>query len=194
MDKKSLKDYFDILEIDAGASIPEVRNAYNYLKALYSGNSVVISSVQEEFDDENRREILDTIEEAYQTILKSFEIEKNEKCAQKKDIDYETQESLKNYISQLEFYSGEALRYIRKLYGFDLREVAECTNISRRYLEGIEKEEFGILPQKVYLKGFIVSYAEHLNLDGHRVAGDLMKKYEDWLVKSQKDKYDLSTL
>jgi len=37
MDRTSLKKYFDTLEINTDASIPEIRNAYTYLKTLYSG-------------------------------------------------------------------------------------------------------------------------------------------------------------
>lgn len=194
MDRKSLKKYFDTLEINTDASIPEIRNAYTYLKTLYSGDSVVISSIHEEFNEDNRKEILDNIEDAYQSILSSFEVERKLECTQKKPLDSETLENLKNYISQLEHYSGESLRYIRELHGLDLKEVAQCTNISRRYLQSIEDEDFSTLPQKVYLKGFIISYAEHLDLDSHKVAEDLMTKYEDWYSKAQNSKYDFNTL
>ncbi|MDH3975283.1 MAG: helix-turn-helix domain-containing protein [Deltaproteobacteria bacterium] len=194
MDRKDLKKYFDFLEIDINASIPEIRNAYTYLKTLYSGNSLVVSSIQEEFNENNRKEILGDIEMAYQKILKSFEAEKQKECMHKEPLDYKTQEALNAYISQLESYSGESLRHIRELHGLDLKKVAQCTNISRRYLQSIEEEDFSSLPQKVYLKGFIVSYADHLNLDSQAVAEDMMKKYEIWFKACQNNKYDTLNL
>ena len=194
MDRKHLKKYFDILEIDPNVSIPEIRSAYTYLKTLYSGDSVVISSIHDEFNEENRKEILSNIEDAYKVILKSFEVENKKECLQKKPLSNETQAVLEKYILELESYSGDSLRQIRELHGLDLKEVAQCTNISRRYLQSIEEENFSTLPQKVYLKGFIISYAEHLDLNGHKVADDIMKKYETWVNDSENKNFDFNNL
>ena len=194
MDKKELKEYFDILEISIDASIPEIRKAYSYLKTLYSGSSIVISPLQDEFNEINRKEILENIERAYQSIIESFEVEKKKECAHKKPLNKSTLEAIDKYISQLDSFTGKALKDIRKFHNLDLREVAECTNISRRYLKSIEEEDYLTLPQKVYLKGFIISYAEHLDLDSHTVATDMMMKYEYWLKTSKTQQSDTNNL
>ncbi|MCL6448506.1 MAG: DUF4115 domain-containing protein [Armatimonadetes bacterium] len=59
---------------------------------------------------------------------------------------------------------GETFKQARKERGLSLEEIAEKTKIRRRYLEAIEEENFGLLPGRVYVKGFLRSYAKFLGL------------------------------
>ena len=50
-----------------------------------------------------------------------------------------------------------------------LDDIAEATRIRRYYLEAIENDEWDKLPSKVFIKGFLKSYAEFLGLDKEAV-------------------------
>ena len=50
--------------------------------------------------------------------------------------------------------------------GLDLEELEERTKIRRKYLRALEDEQFEQLPGHTYIKGFIRTYADALDLDG----------------------------
>lgn len=60
---------------------------------------------------------------------------------------------------------GEELRRERELRGISLREVAESTKISLRYLSALEQNRFDSLPGGVFTKGFVKAYAQFIGLD-----------------------------
>jgi len=70
MDREKYKQYFDVLEIDQTAHIEEITQSYVHLKRLYSTSSMVTSPIADEFSDEERQDILQQIEEAYQQLSK----------------------------------------------------------------------------------------------------------------------------
>ncbi len=61
---------------------------------------------------------------------------------------------------------GKELKEVREEKGITLEEVAEKTKISQRFLEAIENGRWEELPEEVYLRGFLKTYAEVLGLDG----------------------------
>ncbi len=67
---------------------------------------------------------------------------------------------------------GETLRQERELRGVSLREIADATNISRRFLEAIENDRVEILPGGVFRRAFVRQYASYLGLDADRVVED----------------------
>ena len=60
---------------------------------------------------------------------------------------------------------GETLQKARQARGVTLEEVSQETRISRRYLEALENENFGLLPAPVYARGFLRIYARFLGLE-----------------------------
>jgi cytoskeleton protein RodZ len=60
---------------------------------------------------------------------------------------------------------GETLQKARQARGVTLDEVSQETRISRRYLEALENENFGLLPAPVYARGFLRIYARYLGLE-----------------------------
>ena len=181
MNEEKIYRSFKMLEIDVHSSLSEINNAYSQLKNLYSGDYIAISSLHDELTAENREEILNDIELAYSILLEhnrgnsaAYESRKNVSTSLEDD-------EIDEYLSRISFFRGENIKQIRTMRGIEIKEVAEKTNISRSYLENIELEKFGEMPARIYLKGFITSYAEFLGLDSAKVAGDLIKSYEEWL-------------
>jgi len=60
---------------------------------------------------------------------------------------------------------GETLRRARQTRGITIEDAERATRIPRRYLEALEREDFGILPAPVYARGFLRSYSGYLGLD-----------------------------
>ncbi|WP_159462184.1 RodZ family helix-turn-helix domain-containing protein [Halobacillus sp. Marseille-P3879] len=64
---------------------------------------------------------------------------------------------------------GSRLREAREEKGLTLEEVQNTTKIQKRYLQAIEKNEFGVLPGKFYTRAFIREYASAIGLDPEQV-------------------------
>jgi len=68
---------------------------------------------------------------------------------------------------------GPILEQARKEKGLTLEEVEHATKIRKRYLAGLEREDFGVLPDAVYAQGFLKTYANYLGLDGEELSREL---------------------
>jgi len=64
---------------------------------------------------------------------------------------------------------GVSLKRERELRGITLAEIAKTTKISVRLLEAIEKDRFDILPEGVFRKSFIKSYAKYLGMNEDQI-------------------------
>jgi curved DNA-binding protein CbpA len=80
-----------------------------------------------------------------------------------------------NLISE---FTGPAIKILREQRGLTIRNVADMTKISSRYLEYIEAESFNKLPARPYLRGFLALYAKALGCTPERMVGDYMKRYD----------------
>ena len=60
---------------------------------------------------------------------------------------------------------GELLKKKREELGKDLREISDTLKIKHDYLKAIEEENYSMLPEEVYVKGYIRKYAELLKID-----------------------------
>ncbi len=66
---------------------------------------------------------------------------------------------------------GDLLRRSREQLGLSLEEVEALTHIKSSYLQGLETENFDILPNRVAAQGFLRNYASVLKLDENHVLG-----------------------
>ena len=64
---------------------------------------------------------------------------------------------------------GVSLKRERELRGISLAEISKATKISVRLLEAIEKNRFDILPEGVFRKSFIKSYAKYLGMNEEQI-------------------------
>jgi len=60
---------------------------------------------------------------------------------------------------------GEELRRERELREITLGEIARATKIDIRRLEALESNDFGVLPEGLYRRGFIRAYCQHIGVD-----------------------------
>jgi cytoskeleton protein RodZ len=68
---------------------------------------------------------------------------------------------------------GGLLEKKRKERGLTLEEVEQATKIRKRYLTGLERGDYAILPDAVYARGFLKTYANYLGLDGEALSRQL---------------------
>jgi cytoskeletal protein RodZ len=64
---------------------------------------------------------------------------------------------------------GEELRREREIRGISLKEIADATKISRRFLEAIERNDHKTLPAPVFTRGFVREYARYLGLSSEEM-------------------------
>jgi cytoskeletal protein RodZ len=60
---------------------------------------------------------------------------------------------------------GEQLRLARRAKSKSLEDISRDTNISKRYLQALEEDDYDILPGSAYVKGFLSNYAKCVGLD-----------------------------
>jgi flagellar biosynthesis protein FlhG len=75
-------------------------------------------------------------------------------------------------------FDGSSLRRARLRAGVELKEISDITKVSMTNLQNIEDEEFEGLPASVYIRGFVMAYANMLGLDAEKVATDYMARVE----------------
>jgi len=60
---------------------------------------------------------------------------------------------------------GEFFREAREAQGLTFAQVVASTKIQESYIQALEKEHFHVLPEKVFTKGFVRTYARILGID-----------------------------
>lgn len=64
---------------------------------------------------------------------------------------------------------GTWLRRQREVREIDLREIADRTKISIRYLKAMEQDRFDVLPGPIFVRGFLREYAKYVGLSPDEV-------------------------
>ena len=60
---------------------------------------------------------------------------------------------------------GEDLRREREIRGISIKEIADATKISSRFLDAIERNDHKTLPAPVFTRGFVREYARYVGLN-----------------------------
>ena len=89
---------------------------------------------------------------------------------EKKDVS----KIIKKALSK-EIISGNDIKEIREAYGLELEEIFQVARISVSILKSIEDNQFEALPSAFYLKNFLKSYAEILQIDPKTIVDGYMK-------------------
>jgi cytoskeleton protein RodZ len=73
---------------------------------------------------------------------------------------------------------GETLREARMRRRIDMTEVEAATKIRAKYLRALENEEWDLLPGPTFVKTFLRTYAESLDLDSRLLIEEYRQRYE----------------
>jgi len=88
------------------------------------------------------------------------------------DQDPQPQQAQTTLPSELATF-GEELRREREIRGISLKEIADATKISKRFLEAIERNDHKTLPAPVFTRGFVREYARYVGLN----ADEMVNRY-----------------
>jgi curved DNA-binding protein CbpA len=167
---KPLRDqnYFEILEIPPAATKDQIKKAYELAKQTYGDRSAAAYSL---FSPEERKAILERVEEAFRTLgddalRKAYLGQIGAAPAAAAAADRPAPPS----IDEMEDLDGNGLRAIRERCHIPLQEVAARTRINIQYLQFIEDDRHDALPAPVYLRSYLVQYAQVVGLDPTAVA------------------------
>jgi cytoskeletal protein RodZ len=64
--------------------------------------------------------------------------------------------------------TGLMLRQLRESMCLSVEQVAQRTRIRPMHIENIEVEDFKALPERVFTRGFVMTYARELGVDPDR--------------------------
>lgn len=191
------QDYYELLEISRQATPEEVERAYAMARALYTDDAMAGLSV---FDSGDAEAISERVERAYRTLMDadarreydmSLEAPPPE-TAERVDEDAldascaEPEQMLEDLDTDAGEFGGAQLRRLRMNRGIELEDVAEVTKVNPTYLRFIEEERFDDLPAAVYVRGFVLGYADCIGLDGAEVARLYMSRYEESRQQSKR--------
>src|SRR5918997_4368202 len=73
---------------------------------------------------------------------------------------------------------GESLREARMRAKVDISEIEVQTKIRAKYLRALENEEWDLLPGPTYVKSFLRTYAEALDLDAKLLVDEYKLRHE----------------
>jgi len=198
MSLKDIKDqtYYEVLEVSPTATPKEIQRAYEQAKETFDVDSLAIYSL---FSEAEVKEIQEAVEEAHRILMdeglrSSYdrshfqtggELPMDEPSEAREDSE-EKKTSLSfsglSFNVEKEVFRGKVLKKVRERMGVEPQTISNETKISMKSLEWIEEEAFEKLPALVYLKGFLKSYAQSLDLDPQRV----IEEYIGFMEESRK--------
>lgn len=183
MAKDELKKYYDMLELPPDAPLRDIHNSFMRLKKIYSGDSIVLAPLGEEFSEKKRKRVLEQIEEAY---LKLLEAKKDapSRTAFLFSAGHEPEDGPELDKIGDAPYTGPSLRKLREKAGVELNEISKELKLRMELLKSIEDEKFEALPEAIYLKVHLKNYASFLGLNSVRVAEEYLRRYQAWREKS----------
>ncbi|MGZ6081311.1 MAG: helix-turn-helix domain-containing protein [Myxococcaceae bacterium] len=181
---------WEILGLEPGTSALEVRHAYEKLYASLAPGSLALYSLA---GQDEQRVVQQQIRVAYLTLMHELTgmeyplmpepshtpVEPAvEPPAEERSGAPEAAAPPDEAPAQPQVeFTGEQLRKVREGLGLTLAAIAQRTRIRQRQLESIEAEEFGALPQRVFVRGFVMAYARELHLDPDLVWASYGKRF-----------------
>jgi DnaJ-class molecular chaperone len=209
MQATSRYNYYEVLELTANAPQHEVSTAYERARVTYSGENPAIYTI---FSEQEARELLVVIEEAYQVlgnkILRNIydqrllsgrsslndltyasivEASKQafpESRAEKKTAaPYKKDELFERSVEAREDWDGEWLKKVREYKQITPQRMSDITKVNSYYVTAIENMDPEGLPAVVFVRGYVVQIAKALGLNDKKVADSYMKNFKNGLGK-----------
>ncbi len=208
MQATSRYNYYEILELTANAPQHEVTAAYERARSTYSGENPAIYTI---FSEQEARELLVLIEEAYQvlgnkilrniydqrllsgnsslndltysSILEASKQVFPEQKIEKTATSYKKNEAFEKEIAAQDNWDGSFLKKVREYKQLTSQRISEITKINSYYVTAIENMDPENLPAVVFVRGYVVQIAKALGLDDKKVADSYMKNFKSGLGK-----------
>jgi hypothetical protein len=173
-DAEDVRNAFELLELPEDSGIRDVRGAQKRLTSLYERGSLATLPVEDELSDTEREQLLADIKAAYDMLVAHLEGIGGSRA---KTINVDEGGLSKEGIDKLD---GYGLKRVRELMGVGLGEIELKTRINSRYLSAIEEHKFKVLPEEVYVQGYVSKYARLLGLDHERAVREFGEALRAW--------------
>lgn len=198
-------NYYDILEISTHCPQHEVTTAFERARQTYSGDNPAIYTI---FSDEEARELLRLVEEAYsvlgnKTLRNLYDEKMAQSAIRKEDLSFESLSAqskivpleplkrpskekpsfqvnhlIENEIKNATDWDGALLKKVREYKAFTLEKLSEITKINSYYISAIERMDGENLPAAVFIRGYVGQIAKVLGLDEKKVSDSYMKTFK----------------
>lgn len=149
---------WEILGLEPGAAVEEVRRAYARRKALYGSDTLATYSLH---DEPEREALLERLDDAYRTIVQQVQTAAPAPAPAGSEPQVEAPSGPPPPADER---PGAHLRHQRLTRRVSLNELASETKIRASLLDLLEGESFGDLPAQVYVRGFVIQCARALKL------------------------------
>lgn len=83
------------------------------------------------------------------------------------------------------FEIGNTLREARLRRGLDILDCEAETKIRAKYLRAMEEEQFDLMPSPTYVRGFLRTYADFLDLDGRLVLDEYESRFGAYSLSAE---------
>ncbi len=209
MQATSRYNYYEVLELTANAPQHEVTTAYERARTTYSGENPAIYTI---FSENEARELLVVIEEAYQVlgnkILRNIydqrllsgrsslndltyasileaskQVFPEPKAEKPAPAAYKKDEAFEKEVEAREDWNGEWLKKVREYKQISTQRMSEITKINSYYVTALENMDPANLPAVVFVRGYVVQVAKALGLNDKKVADSYMKNFKNGLGK-----------
>lgn len=196
-------NFYEILELNTNAAQHEITTAYERAKTTYSGDNPAIYTI---FSDQEARELLSMIEEAYSilgnktlrniydqrllgqskinpedltydSILNASRLIFQESKVDTKKASFVRNEDVEKEIANCMDWNGDMLKKIREYKNVTLEKLSETIKVNSFYIKAIEAMTPNNLPAPVFVRGYVIQMAKELGLNGKLVADSYMKNY-----------------
>lgn len=196
-------NFYEILELNTNVAQHEITTAYERAKTTYSGDNPAIYTI---FSDQEARELLSMIEEAYSilgnktlrniydqrllgqskinpedltydSILNASRLIFQDTKVDTKKSSFVRNEMFEKDISDCTEWNGEMIRKVREYKNFTMEKLSEIIKVNSFYIKAIEAMTPNNLPAPVFVRGYVLQIAKELGLNAKAVADSYMKNY-----------------
>ncbi|MBL7544706.1 MAG: helix-turn-helix domain-containing protein [Bdellovibrionaceae bacterium] len=196
-------NFYEILELNTNAAQHEITTAYERAKTTYSGDNPAIYTI---FSDQEARELLSMIEEAYSilgnktlrniydqrllgqskinpedltydSILNASRLIFQESKVDTKKTSFVRNEGFEKEISDCASWTGDMLKKVREYKNITVEKLSEIIKVNAFYIKAIEAVTPNNLPAPVFVRGYVIQIAKELGLNSKAVADSYMKSF-----------------
>jgi hypothetical protein len=163
----------EILELEPGAGLDEVRRAHTFLHNLYAPGGGLNAPAMDEFDEAEQARILAEVEAAFVELCGLL------------DTPFPPPRPARAEAPEDRILDGAGLRHVREAAGYDLERLAAETNVRAAFLEALEDERFRDLPSAaVIVRGYLTASFAALGLSAEASVADYVLRFQRWQGKA----------
>lgn len=151
-----------LLDLEPGAELTDVNSALRFRRSLYQSDALATYNL---LDEDERARMLDRIDEAYRRITGNEPPPAHTAQRPPSEEDMGLVEKPTGPPPDPRTEPGSFLAHHRKTQGLSIERLAAETKIRVTLLQQLESESTDQLPEAVFVRGHVLTYARALGLD-----------------------------